>query len=271
MPEIRAKLPDGSIGVAEGDLAPELAQAQMALDLAGAGARDGARARHDRPVFAIHEVKAREADELLVDFGHPLGPYKPNGRGRGFGYMAFICEAFGRPVCVLISASTPNQWVSKRHGLHRYNVVELARIARADTDRDATLAAVRLWTTYLAPIWPERYGKKWARLDAAVSYSLPGTPSAMDEMKGMYHRLGFKSLGERRPSKPGPNSRQNVSQTDFIANGIKRLWVWEYTKGVSVPESERNEPLSLVPMPPRGVDLRAQSGVAHEQLGLTAA
>lgn len=93
-PAIRATLPDGRMGTAEGDLAPDLAQAQLSLDLAAAGERAGIRQRTSRPVFAIHEVKAAEADDLLAEWGHPLGGINPGKRGgRPFGYMAFVCEA----------------------------------------------------------------------------------------------------------------------------------------------------------------------------------
>lgn len=249
---IRAKLPDGTIGLAEGDVAPDLADAQLELDLLAAEMSPVMQPRFAAPLFAIHEVKAKEADELLVEWGHPLGGVSD----RPFGYMAFVCEAFGRPVCVLVSASTPNKSVSTAHGLHRYNTVELARIARPDEDRQAMLACARLWTTYLAPMWPERYGRKWAGLDAAVTYSLPGTPSAKSEEVGMYRRLGFKNLGKRLPGRPGKGSRQKVSKTDGIDDGEKRLWIWEYTRGVHVPIAERENPIVTIPVPPRGVDLR---------------
>lgn len=203
-------------------------------------------------MFAIHEVKAAEADPLIEQWGHPLGGLRPGKKGgRPFGYTAFLCEALGRPVCVLISASSPNGSVSAAHGLHRYNVVELARVARPDTDRQATLAAIRLWSVYLAPLWPQRYPKLWSGLDGAISYSLPGTPSARDPMAGMYRRLGWKHLGVRRPSRPSQASRSNPSRTDVIADGLKGLWLWEYTPGIHVPIADRDQPIATIPAPQR--------------------
>lgn len=250
-PVIRAKLPDGRVGSAEGALAPDLARAQLSLDLAAAGEGTDTRWRSGRPVFAIHEVKAAEADDLLVDWGHPLGGINPGKKGgRPFGYAAYVYEALGRPVTVLISASSPNASVSKDHGLHRWNTVELARVGRPDSDAQATLAAVRLWSVYLAPLWPERYPDLWPHgLDAAISYSLPGTPSAQDPMKGMYHRLGWKNLGKRHAKAPSTRSRSNQSKTDFIADGVKGLWIWEYTRGVHVPIDRRPNPIETIAPP----------------------
>lgn len=248
--DIRAALPGGRVGRVDGAFAPELADAQRTLDAAARRPAPRHRSQADRPVFSIREVRAAEADPLLHEWGHPLGglhPGKPG--GRPFGYMAFIGEALGRPVSVLISASAPNKSVSKTHGLHRYNTVELARVGRPDSDAQATLAAVRLWSVYLAPLWVARYPHLWSGLDAAISYSLPGTPSAQDPMKGMYHRLGWKNLGRRNPSTPGATSRSKRSQTDFIADGIKGLWIWEYTRGVHVPICDRDEPIVTIGPP----------------------
>lgn len=97
-PVIRVRLPDGRVGSAEGALAPDLARAQLSLDLASAGERTDTRPRPGRPVFAIHEVKAAEADDLLVDWGHPLGGINPGKKGgRPFGYAAYVCEALRPP------------------------------------------------------------------------------------------------------------------------------------------------------------------------------
>ena len=137
--ELRVALPAGEQATLPGVIWPELAAAQPQR-----AARRGGRI--PKPILDVVEIDIRQADRLLTEFRHPLPPASR----RPFGRMCFALRAFQQPVAVCVSASAPNPSVHKGHDLHRHNSVELARIARRDPP--ATLAALRLWRTYLAPM-----------------------------------------------------------------------------------------------------------------------
>jgi hypothetical protein len=179
-----------------------------------------------QPVVSLYETDIDEADRLIRLWGHPLK--KPAAK-RPFGKMSFLLAAFDEPVAVTVSASSPNRSVHQDHALHRYNTVDLARIARRDAP--ATLAALRLWREYLAPLYAERYAESgWGRepLRAAITYSLPGTPSSAPDGGGIYRRDGWRCLRRRKVTHPGRGSRQGASETAAIADGVTGLWAWIY-------------------------------------------
>src|SRR6266700_2028385 len=83
-------------------------------------------------------------------------------------------------------ASTINASVCKSRGWHRYNTVDLARIARSPDSRDQRClrAVLRIARDYLVPLWLGTYPNWDARsadlcgqpqIEAVSSTSLPGT------------------------------------------------------------------------------------------------
>ncbi len=219
LPELRVALPTGEQGTLPGFVWPELAAAQPRASAGNGG-------RVPKPILEVVEIDIKEADRLLVQFRHPLPPASR----RRFGRMSFALRAFDEPVAVCVSASTPNRSVHQDYGLHRLNTVELARIARRDPP--ATLAALRLWRAYLAPMFAERYAQSgWGRysLRAAITYSLPGTPSSAPDGHGIYRRDGWTCIRRRKLTQPGPRSGwSQPSAAAPIADGIAGLWVWWY-------------------------------------------
>jgi hypothetical protein len=178
-----------------------------------------------KPIIDVVEIEIKEADRLLAEYEHPLGPASK----RPFGLIGYALRAFGTPVAVCVSASSPNGSVHKDYGLQRYNTVDLARIGRANPA--VTLAALRLWRVYLAPLYAERYAKSgWGRheLSAAITYSLPGTPSSASDGHGIYRRDGWKCIRRRKLSQPGSNSWSKRSAAADRADGIAGLWAWFY-------------------------------------------
>ena len=211
LPEIAVALPRGEQGHLPGVLWPN-----VAIEQANGRGRSGPR----KPLLGFYEVDIRRADQLLELWRHPLGAASR----RPFGRMAFVLEHRGDPVAVAVSASTVSASVDQAHGLTRRNTVELARLARRD--REATLPALRLWATYLAELWNERY-PTWEPLAAAVSYSLPGTPSSAPAGHGVYRRSGWRKLRDCKPW-AGTGTWSKGSRTNDIADGAKGLWAWFY-------------------------------------------
>lgn len=132
---------------------------------------------------------------------------------------------------VVVLASTVNASVSKPHGLHRYNTVDLARIARSPHRRDqhCLRAVLRIARDYLAPLWLGTYPNWDSRsaelcgqpqIAALSSTSLPGTPGSM------YRFDGFDRLRTSTGSKGG--GHQRPSAANAIHDGARGLWVYRY-------------------------------------------
>ncbi len=182
-----------------------------------------------RPVIAWWEIEEDEAVRFLVDWQHKLHlnsePYK-----RPFGTMWFRMDVLGRPAAIVSLASSPNEWVSKKHGLGRYDCVDLSRICRSPDRRDefCLRAVLRLAREYLVPLYPIRYPKKWSAVKAACANSLPGTPSSKLEVKaGMYRFDGWERM-RLAPARSGGGKRGKPSKAAAIDDGLIGLWVYRY-------------------------------------------
>ncbi|MGY2116671.1 hypothetical protein ACW9HR_22425 [Nocardia gipuzkoensis] len=129
-------------------------------------------------------------------------------------------------------ASTINASVAKKeHGLHRYNTVDLARIARSPDrrDRQCLRAVLRIARDYLAPLWLGTYPNWDARsaelsgqtqIAALSSTSLPGTPG------NMYRFDGFERIRVSKGPKGGGHQRASIANT--IHDGARGPWVYCY-------------------------------------------
>jgi len=192
------------------------------------------------PVVAFYQVDVAEAEELLIAWRHPLhlpDDRYPTGRPyrRPFGSLAFVMEDRGRRAATVILASTINASVSKTDGWHRYNTVDLARIARSPDrrDRQCLRAVLRIARDYLVPLWLGIYPRWDARsaelcgrpqIEAVSSTSLPGTPGRL------YRFDGFERLRVSKGAKGG--GHQRPSAANAIDDGARGLWVYRYPQPV---------------------------------------
>lgn len=192
------------------------------------------------PAIAFYEVDVDEATELLIAWRHPLhlpDDEHPRGRPykRPYGSLAYVMEDHGRRAACVVLASTINASVCKPQGLHRYNVVDLARIARSPDRRDRRClrAVLRISVEYLAPVWLGRFPNWDARsaelcgrpqIDAVSSTSLPGTPGSI------YRFDGWERL--RVSTGPKGGGHQKPSAANAIADGARGLWAYRYPQPV---------------------------------------
>jgi hypothetical protein len=188
------------------------------------------------PAVAFHEVDVAEAQDLLIAWRHPLHlPHDehPAGRpySRPFGRLAFVMEAGGRRAAMVVLASTINASVCKARGWHRYNTVDVARIARSPDRRDQKClrAMLRITREYLVPPWLGTYPRWDARsaelrgqpqIESLSSTSLPGTPGSMYRFDG-FERSGFHvapkdaATSSPVPRTPSPTARGVHGSTAF--------------------------------------------------------
>lgn len=207
------------------------------------------------PLVAFYETDIAEANEYLIAWRHPLHlPVEvcpscskrgkppvahPDGRPyeRPYTRIPFVMEDRGRVAACVVLASTINPSVCKSRGWHRYNTVDLARIARSDDWRDAKAlrAVLRVTREYLVPQWLGR-SAKWdarsaeadgaAQVAALAASSMPGTPGHM------YQLDGFTKIRESRPAERQGSGRQKPSAANEIADGATGLWVYRYPRPV---------------------------------------
>lgn len=203
VPALSVALPHGPVAELGGALWPQAAYAQGSAQLGG------------RP-FSVEvvEIERVQANRLLEAWAHPLGAYR-----RPFGQQHFLLLAGGQEVALACSGSVRRPTVAG--GLHRQEVVELARIARHPEHPRSLRVMLRLWTDYLAARWPVKY-PGW-QLRAAVSYALPGKAG------NLYRFDGWAALGETRPW-AGSTGWSGPSRADNIADGRKRVWVYHYPR-----------------------------------------
>jgi hypothetical protein len=193
--------------------------------------------RPGRPVIGWWEIEKEEAVRFLIDWQHKLHR-KGEEYKRPFGSMFFLMEVLGRPAAVVSLASSGNEWVSKKHGLGRYDCVDLSRICRSPDHRDVFClrAVLRLAREYLVPLYPLRYPKKWSIVKAACANSLPGTPSsALEPNSGMYRFDGWERVRLAKASKGG-GKRGKPSKAGEITDGMIGLWIYQYPEHKTAPD-----------------------------------
>jgi len=144
-------------------------------------------------------------------------------------------EDRGRRAAAVVLASTINKSVHQEKGWHRYNTVDLARIARSPDRRDQQClrAVLRIAREYLVPLWLGTYlnwDKRSAELcgqpqiEALSSTSLPGTSGHM------YKFDGFQRIRTSKGAKGG--GHQRPSAANEIADGARGLWVYPYEQPI---------------------------------------
>lgn len=160
-----------------------------------------------------------KADELLVEWGHYLGPCE-----RPFGKQSWVLTVNSIAVSVAVSASAVSKHMTDDEGrilYRRGEVVELARLCTDPTERWATRVMLRYWREVLAHRWPHWPAK------AAIAYS------QNDRHDGRIYRFdGWERVrGDCGSSGGGTWSKQRVG--DDEATGDKTLWLWRYDAGES--------------------------------------
>ncbi len=166
-----------------------------------------ARGQSDPLFFA--KITKGQANDLITAFGHPLGEYN-----RSFGYQAWGLAIDRQAVAVAVSGSTVG---ATSAGYTRYQVVDLARIARHPDHPGIMRVMLRLWRDYLGPRWDY-----WdAPVRAAVSYALPGKEG------NLYRFDGWKFYGYCKPW-AGGGTWSKPSKANEMGDGVKKLYYYEY-------------------------------------------
>lgn len=168
----------------------------------------------ETPLF-FDEISLKQANELIEEWGHPLGRCK-----RPFESRAWGLAVEGRAAAVAISASTVG---ATSAGYKRKQVVELARIARHPDHRGIMRVMLRLWRDYFAARWDG-----WdAPPLAAVSYALPKDEDG-NENANVYRFDGWQYWGKCRPWSGSGSGYSNPSKANEIGDGIKRLYYYQF-------------------------------------------
>jgi hypothetical protein len=170
-----------------------------------------AEALFDLPICGLYPLAVDEANRLLQEWGHRLGPVH-----RPFRQEAYCLRLAGQePLAIAVSGSIIDGPVA---GYDRQEVVELTRLAARNPWANRVM--LRLWREVCAPLW-----KCWP-VRAAVSYS----HNAMH--RGNLYRLdGWERV---RDDCGNPHAMLNRGKRSYIGNdpraGRKTLWVWRYAE-----------------------------------------
>ena len=162
----------------------------------------------EAPMAGLMPVTIEEANALLKDWGHYLGPCH-----RPFRQESYAFEVQGEPIGVAVSASIVSDHVQQ---YRREEVVELARLCVNPDHRWATRVVLRLWREVAAPRW-----KCWP-VRATVAYS-----QTRRHEGDTYRFDGWTLMADGVGSSGGGSWSRKRYPTD-AAHGKKRLWVWDY-------------------------------------------
>jgi len=167
------------------------------------------------PIVGLVPVDVAEANALLEEWGHYLGPVR-----RPFPPTdAYALDVDGEPIAVATSDGIVGDTSA---GYARCEVVELSRLCVKPGERWATRVMLRLWREKCAPKWPCVSPRPGLRPLAAVAYS------KNDRHEGRIYRFdGWTKVTDRAGSSGGRQwSRKRA--TNDAANGAKTLWLWRY-------------------------------------------
>lgn len=171
------------------------------------------------PPLSVEPVDRVEADRLLSEWDHPLGPCN-----RPFGQDHHVLLVRGRAVALTVTASTVSPTIRDANDVTwpRNAIVELARITRHPDERWAMRPMLRLWREVLAHEWTH-----WP-VHLAASYALPGTTG------NLYRFDGWTRVRTVKKSSTGKSSTWGKpSASDAIADGRKTLWIFRYRAALS--------------------------------------
>jgi hypothetical protein len=158
------------------------------------------------PVAGLVPVSMAEANALLEEWGHYLGPCERPFRSEGW-----VLDIRDAPVAVAITSSIVSGQVS---GFDKQEVVELARLCACE--RWATRVMLRLWREIAAPrylCWKPR---------AAVAYSQTSRHEG-----DIYRFDGWELMNESAGSSGGGAWSRPRYAGDAV-HGKKKQWLWRY-------------------------------------------
>lgn len=158
------------------------------------------------PMAGLYPLGIADANLLLTEWGHRLGPVHRPFRQEAYGF-----EVDGRVVALATSGSIVNGPVA---GLERDEVVELTRLASSEPWGCRVM--LRLWREVCAPRW-----KSWPA-KAAVSYS----HNAMHP-GNLYRFDGWEKVREDAGS-TGGGTWSRVRKNSDAVFGKKTLWLWRF-------------------------------------------
>jgi hypothetical protein len=161
------------------------------------------------PMAGLYPISNQLANEMLVRWGHKLGPCN-----RPFLTESFALEVKGAIVAVAMSCSIVHGPVA---GYRTQEVVELARLAAEGQYYNRVM--IRLWREVCAPGYASWKPK------AVVSYS-------HNDLHGghTYRTDGWKKVTDKAGStgKGGNWKRRGKGYANEAVHGFKTLWLWEY-------------------------------------------
>lgn len=165
------------------------------------------------PPVGLEFISIEQANELLVAWGHYLGPCN-----RPFGMQAFALHLHGQPVSISISASAVSGHIPVGdREYQRGEIVELARLCSCEPW--ATRVMLRLWREVGAKLWPY-----WP-VTAAIAYSQNSRHEG-----DIYRFDGWERVRDNCGSSGGGAWSRKRYSTD-AARGKKTLWLWRYGGG----------------------------------------
>jgi hypothetical protein len=164
------------------------------------------------PMAGLVPISNQSANELLVAWGHKLGPCN-----RPFRTESYAFEVDSTPVAIAMTCSIVHGPVA---GYQVNEVVELARLASCNGWANRIM--LRLWRELCAP----RYAC-W-QPKAAISYSHNGFHTG-----DVYRFDGWKKVKENAGStgKGGNWKRRGKGYANEVIHGMKTLWIYEYSQG----------------------------------------
>lgn len=154
------------------------------------------------PICHLDAIDRVQSNELLVAWGHRMGPYKrPN-----FAIEAHYALFFhGKPVAVAMAGETVREVVGDT-GLRRDQCVELVRLCAAQ--RDLCRVMLRLWRVTIWPSLAAAHGRS-----VAVSYQDEALHTG-----NVYRFDGWRLIG--RGGGGGPDSRTGRPGRKM------KIWAW---------------------------------------------
>lgn len=164
------------------------------------------------PIVGFVPIALDEANALLVEWGHYLGPCE-----RKFHNDCWALDLDGAPIAVAISSSIVG---ATSAGYRKSEAVELSRLC--SQERWATRVALRLWREVAGKRWPCPEPRAGEPPLAAVAYS----QNSLHE--GSVYRFDGWELVREDAGSSGGGTWSRKRQAGDAAHGRKRLWLWRY-------------------------------------------
>lgn len=165
------------------------------------------------PMVSLNPIALPVANELLVRWGHKMGPISRPMRGSvtsGGGDTAFGLYQEREPVGLFVVSTLIRENVATRKDLNRSNTVELSRVVAARPGICRLL--VRMFREFVLPGLPYQY---------AISYQ-----DAKQHSGDLYRFDGWVRIAASRSGPDGRSGRPGRSKV-----------IWGWPRSISVGES----------------------------------